>query len=326
MVCLSAIAVHDSARTGRMGLRRALLSRRANLGDCSDARSVFHHILVPGQLRYPVCVVPLPGRGRASAADLGVRVGKASLACADNVLPDDFGGLIYCHATPDDCGAYSTAARLQHDLDLKGACAFSLSQAHNSALLIALDLAAALVEGPEQTGAVMLVASDKLLFGAAPHVARRMVWGDVAAAAVVTREATAGWRLASICLRQFATPWRAHQSWPDDARLAFARFGAATLAACAADAGLDLEQLDAVLTTSPDADLVRAVHGAAGIDTLAGLFISEPSGARRHLASCADLLLGLARLEQSMAAGQHVLAWCQGDNGEFACAILKRLA
>jgi 3-oxoacyl-[acyl-carrier-protein] synthase III len=324
MVCISAIATHEAPSVERMGLRRALLTRRANLGDCADARSVIHHMLSPAEMRYPVCVVPLPRRvrGQASAADLGVMVAQQALSRAAALKAQDVGGLIYCHATPDERSSDSTAGRLQHVLGLPNACAFSLSQAHNTALLIALDLAAGLVEGPESAGAVLLVASDKLVFGTPPHAARRMAWSDTAAAAVVTRQASAGWRLVHVTPRHFDTPLRAHEPWPPAATEAFAHFGAEAIRACLAEAALDPGRLAAVASASANAALAGQVHERAG---LGGLPVCAARGARAARASCADLLIRLAELERSVPAGQHVLAWSQGDNGEFACAILTRI-
>ena len=194
MVCIASLASHDTGRLESIGLRRALITRRANLGDCPDATSVLRRIASSRDMQHPACVVPLPHRSRGdlSTADLAVQVSREALARCTGLDRQSVGALIYVHATPDARTTDSTAGRLQFDLELKRACAFSVSQAHNTAVLIALDMAAGLIEGPEQARAVLLVAADKLVFGKPPLAAQHMVWSDVAAAALLSREADAG--------------------------------------------------------------------------------------------------------------------------------------
>lgn len=329
MVCITSIAAHDSTQLQRMGLRRALITRRANLGDCSDAQSVIRRIVSPNYMRYPACVVPLPrrSRGQASTAELAVQVSQQALAQAGELDPKAVGAVIYCHATPDERTSDSTAGRLQFELGLQHANAFSVSQAHNTSLMIALDIAAGIIEGPESADAVLVVAADKLLFGRPPHPAQQMVWGDVAAAAVLTRDASSGWRIVNVVPSHFATPLHAHQHWPAADEQAFARYGAQVIQSCLADAELTPSQLAAVITTSPNAEFVRQVHDEAGLhDVNATTGVRKVKGLRATHASCADFLVRLSQLESTVAAGQPILAWCQGHNGEFACAVMIRIA
>jgi hypothetical protein len=321
MVCIASIATHDSPGLQRMGLRRALLARRANLGDCPDAASVIRRLLLPRSLQQPACVVPLPrrSRGQPSAADLAEQVARQALHGAAGLDPLDVGALIYSHATPDERTTDSTAGRLQHVLGLRRASPFSVSQAHNTSLLVALDLAAGLIEGPESAASVLLVAADKLLFRQPPHPAQDMVWGDVAAAAVLVPRAQAGWHIASVVLRHFAAAPGPHRPWPAAHQAAFAQFGAQALQRCLAEAGLAAGALATVLTTSPDACFVHQVHQAAGLPAPAG---AAAPGLRATHAACADFLVRLARLQPTIEPGRPLLAWCHGSNGEFACAMM----
>lgn len=338
MVCIATIAAHDSHRLQRMGLRRALLTRRANLGDCVDASSVLRRIASPEYMRYPYSVVPLPRRlrGQLSAADLALQVSRQALGGLPGLDLSDVGALIFCHAAPDERIGHSVPGRVQFELGLRRALPFSVSQAHNTALVIALDLAVGLIEGPEAAAAVLVVASDKLLYGAPPHVAAHMVWGDVAAAAVLTREAVSGWRIVHVVLRHFDTPLRAHQAWPAADRQAFADYGAQVLRSCLAEAGVAAAELAAVVCTAAGGDFAQQVHRAAGLAAAAQAAPGEPprnssrnagAGALRatHAAS-ADFLVRLCQIEHRTEPGRPVLAWCHGDNGEFACAVLSRIA
>lgn len=325
MVCISSITVRDSRRYHRMGLRSALLTRRANLGDCVDARSVFRRMASNRYMGYPACVIPLtsPRRGEISAAGLALDVSRRALLDADAMPADAYGALIYCHAVPDERTSDSTAGHLQFELGLTRANPFSVSQAHNTALLIGLDLAAGLVEGPEAAAAVLLVASDKLMFGAPPTRAQRMTWGDVAAAAVVSREAQSGWKVHRVVLRHFATNFGTHQRWPDGEQRAFAAYCADALATCLRDAGVRPGELAAIISTAPDANFVQQVHQSAGLPMAAP---GARDKARARHAASPDLLLRLAKLQEGFAPTRPVMAWCNGNNGEFACCLLTRIA
>lgn len=315
MVCIAAIAAHDSGRIERMGLRRALLTRRANLGDCADAPSVLRRVAAPQLLKRPACVVPLPRRslGQPSTAELAVQVGREALAAAADFDPQSVEAILYCHATPDARTTDSTAGRLQFDLGLRRANPFSVSQAHNSAVLIALDMAAGLIEGPEAAPAVLLVAADKLLFGPAPQPARSMLWSDVAAAVLLQREARQGWRLRHVDLAHFDGGGDAHAPWTRAETAAFSAFGAERLRACLDASGLRGEPLGRILAVHDDAALAQGIHQAAGLPPPA------PPPRQGRLSS-ADLLLGLSRLGPE--AGP-VLLWTHGHNGEFACAVMS---
>jgi hypothetical protein len=325
MVCITSIATHDSGKLERLGLRRALLSRRANLGDCTDAPSLFRRLFSSGHAACPACVFPMPRRwrGQLSTADLAVRVSRKAL-CND-VGPESnrLGAIIYCHGAPDERIPDSTAARVQFDLGLSRAIPFAVSQAHNTSLLIALDMAAGLLEGPEEVQAALVVAADNLLFHKPPHPSRDMVWSEVAAAAVLERDASHGWRLLHVVLRQFPTPLDANQDWPADQQWAFAEFAAETIQSCLADVGLKTRHLAAAIATSPDPGFERQVHLRLGVRAFAGL--PQALGLRATHTSCADLLIRLSQLESAAGLFGYVLAWCHGNNGEFACAVMTRI-
>lgn len=326
MVCITSIAVHDSDKLQRMGLRRALLTRRANLGDCSDPGSVLRRIASPNYMRYPYAIVPLPrrSRGQLSAADLALQVSRQTLEGVSGLDPTDVGALIFCHAAPDERIGHSVPGRVQFELGLKRALPFSISQAHNTAMLIALDLAAGLIDGPEAFDAVLVMSADKLLFGEPPHVARDMLWGDVAASAMVTREAKSGWRIQHMRLRHFNTPLRAHQAWPPADRRAFAAYGAQVVRDCLDEFGLKAAALADVVSPLPHSPFAQEVHRLADLPTTRRP-VTHTGALRAGHAASSDILVRLREAEPGVQPGQAVLAWCHGDNGEFACALLTRI-
>lgn len=321
MAIISRIATHDAQSYGGMGLRRALIAGHAVLGDCVTVRDHARALLSPRQWRRPGCVVPL-GRHRrgASAADLALSVSHRLMAHRP-VPPGSVGAVIYCHEAPDARLSESTAGRLQHELDLHAANPFAISQAHATSLYIALDLALGLVHGPEAAEHVLLVASDKLLFGGPASDAHQLMFGDVAAAALMSRGQAPGWRLEHVVVRQFATPADALTPWPRTSLAGFASFGADAVREALRDAGLGLAPLHAVISTTPDPEFVTALHRVAGLPDRQ---IGRGPVARRCHAASADLLLALEAIQPQVPVSGHVLAWSAGNNGEFACCVLTR--
>lgn len=303
-----------------MGLRRALITRRANLGDCTDAPSVVRRLLSRSSMRYPAAVIPLARQrtGQESAVELALQVSSRAV---DDVDKESVGGIIYCHATSDEEPTDSSVGHVQFELQLRSAFPFSISQAHNTGVFIALDMAAALIEGPEAISNVLVIASDKLLYGRAPNRPSQMHWRDVAAAVVVSREKRDGWRLDHVAVHHFATESRSHQRWPQRELDTFAGFCAERIAGCLSHAGLAADELGAVLPICPDASLERQIQASAGLSALRH---EKPSGLRAEYIASADLLVRLSALEQRAETDRPILAWCTGNNGEFACCVLTR--
>lgn len=322
MANIIAMTGQAGASVRTMGLRRALLSRRANLGDCFEARSVLARVLRPGLAGQPACVVPLPRtrRGEPTNADLAVDAGRRLMDRLPQLDADAVGAVVYCHVSPDARLAESTVGRIQHELALDQSFGFSVSQAHNTAALLGIDIAIGLIDGPESLRNVLLVASDTLLYGTPPHRSDRMVWGDAAAAAMLSRDDEAGWRVLSNRSGRFALEWRDGLQWnaEDLSRASFLH--AELILEALQQAGLDAGQVDVVVTDCTDAQMVERTHLLAGI---ADRHVEAGAGVRAHFSSCADTLVRLSTLAGAVAPGAHVLAWSHGSNGEFCCLVLE---
>lgn len=326
MASISAIATRGAASPVQpVGLRRAVVARRAVMGDRTTFGENARAVLSARYWRRPGCIVPVAARGRRvpSAADLAVLVSRQLLATMPAIEPStDVGAVIYCHEAPDLRVSESTVGRLQFDLELRAANPFAISQAHHAALWIALDLAAGLVDGPEAARHVLLVASDKLAFGGPAAQRRALLFSDSAAAALVSQGDRGAWGIEQVCVRHFATPCDAHAAWPAEESEAFADFGAGVVRDMLRDGGLTASALQQVITPLPDPAFARRLHLAAGLppgDTAA----ARPA---RPAAAMADLLALLAAAESGTPPGGRVLAWSAGNNGEFACCVLKRQA
>ena len=298
MVTLSSITTLHGSGGRPMGLRRAVVSRQAILGDCANLREHASAVLSRHRPARQACVVPLGrrARGTPSAADLAAAAVRRLLTQQPGLRADEVAALIYCHEAPDERLSESTVGRLQHEFELRAAHPFAISQAHNTALWVALDLALGLVEGPEQAQQVMLVASDKLVFDGPAADARRLVFDDVAAAALVgvdrARDAGSGhaaWAVEQVLLRQFDTPCDAHRPWPAADVAAFAAFGATVLRQAMADAALPPQAVQAVLACSADAAFIAGLLQGAGITP------AQHRAAARYT-HAAGLLTGLSNI------------------------------
>ncbi len=320
MTTLVAITAHADARRRRLGIHRALVTRQANLGDCADARDVLRRLASPRYLRRPACVIPIRRRSQAdqpTAADLAVAVARRTLAHPHALPPAAIGAVVYCHVVPDEHTSESTAGRLQWELGLKAANPFAISQAHHGALLVGLDIAAALVDGPEQLSAVLLVASDKLLQESPAGAPRGLLFGDAAAAAIVCRDEDAsGWRIEEVRTRHFALDAAPRRAWSAQAATRFVAAGAMLIGDLLRRHAVDPARLGAIVTSVPDAALVERIHRAAGL--------AAPSLPVPAAAAVPDLLAALGRLHPAAPRGAPALAWTGGPNGEFACALMTR--
>ena len=87
------------------------------------------------------------------------------------------------------------------------------------------------------------------------------------------------------------------------------------------DAALAPNNLHAIVTSMPDADFATDLHRAANLAPRSERHRQPTRGA---YGSTADLLIALGALEPFVPARGAVLAWTCGNNGEFACCILRR--
>lgn len=320
MTSLVAIAAGPATPRRRLGLHRALVTRRANLGDCADAGDVLRRLVSPAYLRRPACVIPIRRRWESAeptASDLALAAARRALSHPDAPPPEAIGAIVYCHVVPDEHTSESTVGRLQWELGLKDANPIAISQAHHGALLVGLHLAAALVEGPEQAGTVLLVASDKLLQETPARRPRGLLFGDGAGAAVVCPgEDRPGWRIDDVRTRHFPLGARAQDAWDAATTARFVDGAATTLRELFQDHGVTSSRLAAVMTSVPDEALVTGLHRLAGLPA--------PSAPVPAAAAVPDLLALLGAPGAVVARGARALAWTGGPTGEFTCALLTR--
>ena len=319
MTVISSTRIVDPAVYRRMGPRAAVLARRANVADCWSAGATLRKLLTPGFADEAPPIYPIGGN--ASAAEIALDVSRRAIAHA-SLDADDIDGVIYCHTVLDARLSDSTAGRLQHELGLKRANPFAISQAHHVATAIGLDLAIALIDGPERNRHVLLAASDTLLFEGLQGRSRSLMFAEVGAAAIVSREGTSGWRVEHVLLDQMhAAGQGLKQRRSEDEIPAIAEFCAGGLRRALQQAGIEAAEVDAAVAIGMGLEDAARVHGSAGI---ADVPTWRPQAARLGRFGASDLLLALADLESTTRAREVILEWSCGMNGEFACVLLTR--
>jgi 3-Oxoacyl-[acyl-carrier-protein (ACP)] synthase III len=317
MAIISAIAARDPGDYYVMGAGRALMSGYVSLTD--PAAISFSALVRRLSGRRPpreraACVIPR-GRRRgkeSSAAELAVTVAEELLGRATWIRRESIDAVIYCHEAPNQSIPESTAGRIQYELGLSRANPFSVSQCHNVGVMLALDLALGMLAGPEKAEHVLIVASDKLLFSSPVSVPEDLMFGDVAAAALVSRDNPAGWRIEHVEVK----------NGPSADAAALADFGADQIRRAFQRTSLGPRDLSLVLPGIQDAHFSRTLNAKSG-------FVPETkymgAASRRSRSASPDFLIALAEIDtDSRLSDRPLLGWSAGVNGEFGCCILTR--
>ncbi|KQP41150.1 hypothetical protein ASF44_30375 [Pseudorhodoferax sp. Leaf274] len=260
-------------------------------------------------------------RREASAATLACQTASRLLQQAPAVEKQKVQALIYCHEAPDARIPESTAGRLQHELGLAQARAFSVSQCHNTSAYAALDLALALLHGPEQIKLALVVASDKLVFPSMKPSTDSLRFGDTAAAMVLTRDPSPGSSLQLVHARLAHCDGmpNAFESWNQAAKAGIAVRCADFIEASLRECGLAADRLAGVLNCGTDETLAARVHSTLGIH--ASAILNRPTGRSRGT-SAADPIMAIEWLQAKGAAAGPALLWGAGNNGELGCCVL----
>ncbi len=318
MATISAISAHDQGDYYVVGAGRALMSGYVFPAD--PALISFSALAQRLSGRRPLsepatCIVPRGRKRRKehSASDLAVSVAEELLGRTHWIKRDSIDVVIYCHDAPNESIPESTAGRLQYELGLSRANPFSVSQCHNVGVMRALDLALGMLAGPEKAEHVLIVASDKLLFGSPAPAQEDLMFGDVAAAALVSRHSPKGWNIEYVDVR----------NGPSTDAAAMADFGADQVRRALRRTSLDPGDLSLVLPGIQEPHFGRALSTKSG-------FVPETTytgvTSRRSRSSSSDFLVALAEIETDCgSAGRSLLGWSAGVNGEFGCCILRQL-
>ena len=154
--------------------------------------------------------------GEENSSDMAVRVGKQVLD-KEPSLAKSVDAVICYHSTINEMASWSTACRLQYELGLKQAYAFTVSQKAGNASLMALKVACEMLSTEPDVKTLLLVGAEKLVPPYRRVFGKMTAAGDSASAMVVSRGGT---ECTPLCfkMRDFPEWWNPDEY--DDARMA----------------------------------------------------------------------------------------------------------
>jgi 3-oxoacyl-[acyl-carrier-protein] synthase III len=265
----------------------------------------------------PICAAP----AGQSSADLALAVARSVFDALGETQRASIDAIIYCHSSIDEAWTGSPAGRLSFELGMPRVLSFAVSQVHNCAFFTGLQIAQALLDGPEALRAVLIVAADKWLYPYVRSFGPLACFGDGAGALYIHRDSDPGFELLHVELsasRERSSVFTAAASFEPGL---FAKRVVDVIAAALKHAGITPAQVDLVIPQNYDVSLIRLIQDRAGLHP-ERVYLD---GHRRHgHLSSADTI---ANFVGATAAGVHggeiLLLWGLGLNGEAACCLLR---
>jgi 3-oxoacyl-[acyl-carrier-protein] synthase III len=265
--------------------------------------------------------IPIAAAG-TSSADLAVRAARELLEKHPDVPREHISLIIHAHSTLSETISGSVSGRIQHELGLRNALPFGVSQQHACGFFAACDLAMALSHTGESNGLVLLVCSDKWLFPFFRAHGPSAVYGDAGAAALLQPDNNAYARIAAVSYRSEPELNAAYSGSAIHFDARYIESAAAVIAAVIAAAGLSPSDIGSLIEPTYPPSFLRSVSELAGLQHARYSPRSERNG---HL-SAADGLVNLqAAMASDLCQADYSLLWQAGMAGDFgACVIRNR--
>ncbi|HDR9882456.1 TPA: 3-oxoacyl-ACP synthase [Burkholderia cenocepacia] len=224
--------------------------------------------------------------------------------------------IIVCSTSFEHDLALSCAGRLHHELASRRA-PFAIGQLQDVSFATALDLTLAMMDADIELNTVLIVAAERWLPPFSRYVELHTLLADGAAAALVTRHPTPGWRVRGLTICTPGTPSNSSViSTPVNcATLMGAINKALARAACQAT------QMDWIVPAKTDNRLLRSIRTHGGLP-LERIWLADDTPGHLCAAHTPARLDSLTRAV-SPRDGQHLLVWSTGFHGQVACAILQ---
>ncbi|WP_253196795.1 3-oxoacyl-[acyl-carrier-protein] synthase III C-terminal domain-containing protein [Burkholderia cenocepacia] len=224
--------------------------------------------------------------------------------------------IIVCSTSFEHDLALSCAGRLHHELASRRA-PFAIGQLQDVSFATALDLTLAMMDADIELNTVLIVAAERWLPPFSRYVELHTLLADGAAAALVTRHPTPGWRVRGLTICTPGTPSSSSviATPVNCATLMGAINKALARAACQAT------QMDWIVPAKTDNRLLRSIrtHGDLPLERI---WLADDTPGHLCAAHTPARLDSLTRAV-SPRDGQHLLIWSTGFHGQVACAILQ---
>ncbi|AIO44841.1 3-oxoacyl-ACP synthase [Burkholderia cenocepacia] len=224
--------------------------------------------------------------------------------------------IIVCSTSFEHDLALSCAGRLHHELASRRA-PFAIGQLQDVSFATALDLTLAMMDADIELNTVLIVAAERWLPPFSRYVDLHTLLADGAAAALVTRHPTPGWRVRGLTICTPGTPSSSSviATPVNCATLMGAINKALARAACRAT------QMDWIVPAKTDNRLLRSIRTHGGLP-LERIWLADDTPGHLCAAHTPARLDSLTRAV-SPRDGQHLLVWSTGFHGQVACAILQ---
>jgi 3-oxoacyl-[acyl-carrier-protein] synthase III len=253
-----------------------------------------------------------------TSADMAVKVGKQILAREPN-LAKTVDGVIYYHSILNEAPILSTSCRLQYELGLKNAFAFSVGQKRGGASLVALKIACEMMEEEEEAETLLLIGSEKFVPPYERRVGTMTIAGDSASAMLVRRRAGRFRPLGfNICdCPELIGGCSPGETKPGPLIEKAAEFLNETLK----NLGLGWERIDLVIPSNINLSLLRSLSIALGCPW--EKFYNSNIPRYGYLAS-SDMVVNLSSVagEGRLKSGDLVLAISLGLDHSLGCVLL----
>ncbi|MBR8349549.1 3-oxoacyl-ACP synthase [Burkholderia cenocepacia] len=224
--------------------------------------------------------------------------------------------IIVCSTSFEHDLALSCAGRLHHELASRRP-PFAIGQLQDVSFATALDLTLAMMDADIELNTVLIVAAERWLPPFSRYVDLHTLLADGAAAALVTRHPTSGWRVRGLTICTPATPSSSSviATPVNSATLMSAINKALARAACQAT------QMDWIVPAKTDNRLLRSIrtHGDLPLERI---WLADDTPGYLCAAHTPARLDSLTRAV-SPRDGQHLLVWSTGFHSQVACAILQ---
>ncbi|MCW3663710.1 3-oxoacyl-ACP synthase [Burkholderia cenocepacia] len=224
--------------------------------------------------------------------------------------------IIVCSTSFEHDLALSCAGRLHHELASRRP-PFAIGQLQDVSFATALDLTLAMMDADIELNTVLIVAAERWLPPFSRYVDLHTLLADGAAAALVTRHPTPGWRVRGLTICTPATPSSSSviATPVNSATLMSAINKALARAACQAT------QMDWIVPAKTDNRLLRSIrtHGDLPLERI---WLADDTPGYLCAAHTPARLDSLTRAV-SPRDGQHLLVWSTGFHSQVACAILQ---
>jgi 3-oxoacyl-[acyl-carrier-protein] synthase-3 len=251
-------------------------------------------------------------------SDMALHVARGLLTALDqHVAAEPVNQIIVCQGSFEHDLTSSCACRLHCELG-QGKAPFALGQLQGASFVMALKVAAALMATDAQTRTVLIVATERWRRPFHRSIGALTALGDGAAAVLVQAGAETGWVARALTVRTPAAPPGVGHPlvWIDAATLV------SVIEETCMQAGVSPAAIDWVLPARLNRRLACDISSRCGLSS--ARTVLGDVGSTGYLCT-ADTPVSLDKLLCAIRprAGQYILAWSAGFQGQVACALLQ---